>query len=165
MNTAMDLNGITRRARREFGLSQGELASCLKLPRQDVIALESGRFVELDERQLEILAIFSDTIPDMLRSIYSMERAAYKKELERKRRFAESHTGADPKANGVAIDTNTGVNTGKKIQEGSDTMESDMGTAMGEITEMVAALPGPMQSAVIASFKAQLQCMVLGAAS
>lgn len=147
MNSGTDLCSITRRARREFGLSQSELALCLRLPKESVIALESYRFVELDERQLEILAIYSGTLLGIMRTVYSTERVAYEKAQERKKKSAGSHP--------TAVGNNEADNVGTTGPNGS----------IDEIVSMVANLPEPMQAAVIGSFKAQLQCMVLGAAS
>ena len=153
----MDLYSITRRSRREYGLSQGDLAKCLQLPKESVIALESYLFVELDERQLEILAIYSDTLLDMVRKVYATEQDAYMKAQKRKSQHQPSvvDNASEPVSDkATKTEATTASVTGANVTR-----------AMEEITELVNALPEKVQAAVISSFKAQLQCMVLDVAS
>ena len=137
----MNLYSFIRKARRDFGLSQGELATCLKLPKHDVIALESYRFVELDERQLEILAIYSGNLFEVVQRVYVAERSQFIKAEKKKAKTTSTSHSAEEMA------------------------DAGFRSSMEEIAKMVAALPAPMQEAVVASFKAQLQCMALGQAS
>ena len=155
----MDLCSITRQVRREFGLSQSDLAFVLDIPKESIIALESYRFVELDERQLDILAIYTDNLFDMVQKLYVAERAAYKK--EQKRAEYKKKRESALKKEGTENNKEKEKETVSQEKESTSQKKDGPSITMEEINEMVSKLPGPMRTTVIASFKAQLQYMMV----